>query len=186
MRHRLPAAALVLALALAACGDDEPLSTEVTSPSTTSSTEAPEVSIQPVLPGEVADPALAEEVLDRTPPDPDSPPADLAPDALEVTTLIEGEGDELRPGDTVVVHYVAVLADGTVFDNSWNRGRTLETTIPGTLIDGWNEGLVGVKAGERRRLEIGSELGYGPRGNGDIPPNAPLAFEIDVVGIIPR
>ncbi|MGE3620115.1 MAG: FKBP-type peptidyl-prolyl cis-trans isomerase [Acidimicrobiia bacterium] len=129
------------------------------------------------------DPELVEEVLARTPPTPEGAPADLAPDAVEVTTLIEGEGEALVAGDTIVAHYVGVLPSGEEFDQSWERGEPLEVTIPGGVIDGWNEGLVGVKAGERRRLEIGAEKAYGSAGRPNIPPDTPLAFEIDVVDI---
>jgi peptidylprolyl isomerase len=147
---------------------------------------APEVT-EPPAP-EYTDPALAEEVLARTPPSPEPPPADTPADALEVGTVIEGEGPAAEAGDTVTVHYVGVLADGTEFDQSWARERTFDVTPLGEapVIDGWNEGLVGAKIGERRRLVIGSDKAYGPDGNPPaIPAAAPLAFEIDVVDVQP-
>jgi peptidylprolyl isomerase len=134
-----------------------------------------------------SNPELAEEVLGREAPDPAPPPADTAGDALGQETLIEGEGDGAAEGDTVVVHYVGKTADGNVFDESWSRGQTFPVTLGPTagVIDGWNEGLVGVKAGERRHLVIGSDKAYGAEGGGDvIPPDAPLAFDVDVVDII--
>jgi peptidylprolyl isomerase len=132
-----------------------------------------------------SDPATAREVLHRKAPDPEPPPADTAPSALEKKTLIAGKGKGAVDGDTVVVHYVGKTADGKVFDSSWKRGEPFPVTLgPNAgVIQGWNEGLVGVKVGERRRLVIGSDKGYGTSGNGSIPPNAPLAFEIDVVDI---
>jgi FKBP-type peptidyl-prolyl cis-trans isomerase len=133
-------------------------------------------------------PELAEEVLAREPPDPEPPPAETPADTLEISTLIEGEGEGAVGGDTVEVHYVGRLADGTVFDESWGRGETIPVEPLGQagVIPGWNEGLVGAKIGERRRLVIGSDKAYGPEGNpGGIPPDAPLVFEIDVVDVRP-
>jgi peptidylprolyl isomerase len=100
--------------------------------------------------------------------------------------LIAGEGDGAVEGDTVVVHYVGKTADDAVFDSSWERGEPYPVTLGPTagVIEGWNEGLLGVKIGERRRLVIGSDKAYGAEGRDPIPPNAPLAFEIDVVDII--
>ncbi len=132
-------------------------------------------------------PELAEEVLAREAPDPEPPPADTAKDALEQTTLIDGEGEGAAEGDTVVVHYVGKTSDGNVFDESWSGGQTFPVTLGPTagVIAGWNEGLVGVKIGERRHLVIGSDKAYGAEGGGDtIPPDAPLAFDIDVVDIV--
>lgn len=138
-------------------------------------------------PPDYTDPALAEEVLGREPPAPEPPPEDTPADALETTTLIEGEGDAAEAGDTVTVHYVGVLSDGTEFDQSWQRGEPFPVTLgQGQVIPGWDEGLVGVKIGERRHLVIGSENAYGSQGGGDtIPPDAPLAFDVDVVDIQP-
>jgi peptidylprolyl isomerase len=132
-----------------------------------------------------SDPELAEEVMGREAPDPEPPPADTPKDALEETTVIEGEGDAAAVGDTVVVHYIGKTSDGAVFDSSWDRGEPYPVTLGPTagVIDGWNEGLVGVKIGERRRLVIGSDMAYGSTGKDPIPPDAPLAFEIDVVDI---
>jgi peptidylprolyl isomerase len=131
--------------------------------------------------------AVADEVLDREPPDPLPPDAATAPDALEVTTLIEGRGDPAEAGDTVIVHYVGKTADGDVVDSSWELGQPfpVESLGDAPVIEGWNEGLIGVREGERRRLVMGSDLAYGPTGGGEIPPGAPLAFEIDVVEIVP-
>jgi FKBP-type peptidyl-prolyl cis-trans isomerase len=133
-----------------------------------------------------SNPELAAEVLARDPPIPANAAADTPPDAVEVKTLIEGQGEGAAPGDSLTVHYVGVLSDGTEFDQSWSRGQpfTVENLGQASVIAGWNEGLVGAKIGERRRLEIGSDKAYGAAGNPPtIPANAPLAFEIDVVDI---
>jgi FKBP-type peptidyl-prolyl cis-trans isomerase len=130
-------------------------------------------------------PELAAEVLAREPPIP-ADAADTPSDAVQVETLIEGQGEGAAAGDTLTVHYVGVLSDGTQFDESWSSGQpfVVENLGQASVIPGWNEGLVGAKIGERRRLEIGSDKAYGAAGNPPtIPANAPLAFEIDVVDI---
>lgn len=127
------------------------------------------------------------DVLDREPPTPEPPPADTPPDALEASILIDGDGDAaaVNCGDEIVVHYTGVLSDGTVFDSSWERGDPFPVTIGvGEVIAGWDEGLIGARVGERRHLVIGSDLAYGSAGAGsDIPPNAPLVFDVDIVSI---
>jgi len=162
-------------------GDDDEGGTETaddTSSDTSPTTTEPAYS----------NPELAEEVLGREAPDPEPPPEDTAADALETETLIEGEGDGAAAGDTIVVHYIGKTPDGNVFDQSWERGEPLPVPLGiGQVIPGWDQGLDGVRIGERRRLVIGSDLAYGEQGSSDggIPPNSPLAFEVDVVDIQP-
>ena len=164
-------------------GDDTATTDETTDEAAadeTTTTSAPDYS----------NPELAEEVLGREPPDPEPPPADTAADALEIETLTEGEGTGAAAGDIVVAHYVGKTPDGEVFDESWGRGEPMTLPAPlgqGGVIPGWDEGLVGAKVGERRRLVIGSENAYGAEGtpDGAIPPNSPLAFEVDIVDIQP-
>jgi peptidylprolyl isomerase len=136
---------------------------------------------------EFTNPELAEDVLGREAPTPEPPPADTAADALEASTLIEGEGEGAASGDMITAHYVGVLSDGTVFDESWSRGQTIPVTLgTGGVIAGWDEGLVGAKIGERRHLVIGSDNAYGAQGSPPaIPANAPLAFDVDIVDIQP-
>jgi FKBP-type peptidyl-prolyl cis-trans isomerase len=165
-------------------GDDS--DSETTNDDEATDDSAPEVT-EPPEP-EYANPSLAEEVLARTPPEPEPPAEDTPADAVEITTLTEGEGEGAVEGDTVTVHYVGVLADGTEFDQSRERGQTFPVGPLGqaAVIDGWNEGLVGAKIGERRRLVLGSDKAYGEQGSPPaIPAGAPLAFEIDVVDIQP-
>lgn len=101
-----------------------------------------------------------------------------------VRTDREGEGLPAREGDVVVVHYTAWLADGTPVDSSLERGEPLRAELgPGSrLVRGWNDGLLGMRVGERRTLLIPPELGYGAAGAGDaIPPGAWLVFEIEML-----
>lgn len=125
-------------------------------------------------------------VLDREAPDPEPPPADTPDDAVETTTLIEGQGPVAEVGDTLYVHYVLVLADGSAPDSSWERGDPFAFTLGRTeVVAGWEEGMVGARVGERRRLVIGAEKAYGSEGTSGVPPDAPLGFEVDVVAIEP-
>jgi peptidylprolyl isomerase len=174
---------IVLAVAFAyslLTRDDSSDTTETGDTTTTAAADATTTTVA------YSNPELAAEVLAREPPVPANAAADTPPDTVKITTLIEGQGEGAAPGDTVTVHYVGVLADGTEFDQSWSRGQPfpVENLGQASVIPGWNEGLVGAKIGERRRLEIGANKAYGAAGNPPaIPANAPLAFEIDVVDI---
>ncbi|MDH5526755.1 MAG: FKBP-type peptidyl-prolyl cis-trans isomerase [Nitrospirota bacterium] len=97
----------------------------------------------------------------------------------------EGEGAEARLGKTVSVHYTGWLIDGTVFDSSRNRVRPMVFRLgAGSVIEGWDQGIVGMRIGGVRRLTIPPELAYGEKGiPGVIPPNATLVFEVKLYGI---
>lgn len=101
---------------------------------------------------------------------------------LEVMDVKVGEGDAVKPGATVVVHYTGWLTDekGTKFDSSRDRGEKATFPLTG-LIKGWQEGVPGMKPGGVRKLKIPAALGYGERGVGDkIPGGATLVFEIEL------
>ena len=105
---------------------------------------------------------------------------------LEIKTTQEGTGDRVvKSGDTIAVHYTGKLTDGTKFDSSVDRGTPFEFKIgQGMVIQGWEQGLLGMKVGEKRTLTIPSELGYGSRGAGAvIPPNATLIFDVELISI---
>ena len=104
---------------------------------------------------------------------------------LEYVTLKEGEGTPVKPGQTVKIHYVGTLEDGTKFDSSRDRGQEFETQIGvGQVIPGWDEGVPGMKIGEQRKLIIPSKLGYGDRGSPPkIPGGATLTFVVELIGI---
>src|SRR5205807_2248423 len=100
----------------------------------------------------------------------------------------EGTGDPVKDGDCVEVHYTGTLRDdGSKFDSSWDRGQPLQFLVgKGQVIKGWDEGLVGMKPGGKRKLIIPANLAYGRAGQGKtIPPNADLVFEIELVRILP-
>lgn len=105
---------------------------------------------------------------------------------VQAAILKEGSGEPAKAGDTVAVHYVGVLADGTKFDSSIDRGQPFTFTLgAGQVIRGWEIGVSGMKVGERRQLLIPPEFGYGAQGTpgGPIPPNATLIFEIELLKI---
>ena len=102
---------------------------------------------------------------------------------VKIETLTPGTGDEAKTGDTVTVHYTGTLTDGKKFDSSRDRGEAFDVTLgQRRVIAGWEEGLLGMKVGETRRLTIPPDLGYGARGAGNvIPPNATLVFEVELL-----
>lgn len=104
---------------------------------------------------------------------------------LKIETLTEGSGAPLVAGQNAVVNYRGTLTDGTEFDSSYKRNQTFTVENVGNaqVIEGWNKGLIGMKKGEKRRLTIPPTLGYGSSGQGSIPGNATLIFEIELMDI---
>jgi peptidylprolyl isomerase len=108
------------------------------------------------------------------------------PTRLEVKDLKTGTGAEAKPGDQVSVQYVGVLYDnGSKFDSSYDRGQPFSFKLGGgQVIQGWDQGVAGMKVGGRRELIIPPDLAYGAQGQPPtIPPNATLVFVIDLVSI---
>ena len=123
--------------------------------------------------------------LDRSKPEVDFP-QDPVPTELRIVDEIQGTGKEATPGATVSCHYVGVTySGGEEFDASWNRGEPLDFTVGlGQVIQGWDQGLLGMKVGGRRRLEIPSEMAYGKRGAGaQIGPDEALIFVVDLLDV---
>ncbi len=109
------------------------------------------------------------------------PPADLV-----ITDVTEGDGAEATSGSTVSVHYVGVAhSTGEEFDASYNRGTPLQFRIGvGQVIQGWDQGVEGMKVGGRRQLVIPPHLGYGDRGAGGvIKPGETLIFVVDLIEV---
>lgn len=105
---------------------------------------------------------------------------------LKIEKLADGTGDRTtKKGDTISVHYTGTLTDGTKFDSSLDRGTPFSFTLGGgQVIAGWDQGLLDMRVGEKRRLTIPASLGYGSRGAGGvIPPNATLVFETELISI---
>jgi peptidylprolyl isomerase len=118
-------------------------------------------------------------------------PAVVIPDGDPPTSLVRedivvGDGDEAAPGNNVMVHYVGVAwSSGRQFDSSWDRTESFDFRLGGgQVIQGWDEGVAGMRVGGRRRLTIPPELGYGKRGAGGvIKGNETLVFVVDLLGV---
>jgi peptidylprolyl isomerase len=107
------------------------------------------------------------------------------PDGLKYVDLKIGKGPRPTVGQTVRVHYVGTLMDGTKFDSSRDRGQPFEFPLgEGRVIPGWDEGVKTMRVGGRRKLIVPPALAYGEQGAGDkIPPNATLIFDIELLGL---
>lgn len=118
--------------------------------------------------------------------------ADLQVDLTQMTQtttglyfqdLLPGSGDSVVAGRTAVVHYTGWLPDGTQFDSSVGGSPFSFRVGGGNVIQGWDQGLIGMRAGGKRKLVIPSHLGYGPEGIGPIPSNATLVFDVELLEI---
>jgi peptidylprolyl isomerase len=109
----------------------------------------------------------------------------VLPDGLKYVDLKIGAGPQPATGQTVRVHYVGRLLDGTKFDSSRDRHQPFEFALgEGNVIPGWDEGVKTMRVGGRRKLIVPPQLAYGEQGAGDkIPPNATLVFDIELLGI---
>jgi peptidylprolyl isomerase len=119
-------------------------------------------------------------------PDVEIPSDQPPPGELQLEDLTVGDGDEAVAGRQVDVHYVGVSwATGRQFDASWDRGGTFQFGLgQGQVIPGWDQGVVGMKVGGRRRLTIPPDLAYGKRGaGGAIGPDETLVFVVDLLGV---
>ena len=109
------------------------------------------------------------------------------PSGLKIEDIQVGTGASPQQGQTVVVHYTGWLTDGTKFDSSVDRAEPFKFRIgTGMVIKGWDEGVMGMKIGGKRKLTVPPQLGYGARGAGGvIPPNASLVFEVELLDVKP-
>ncbi|HEX8966200.1 MAG TPA: FKBP-type peptidyl-prolyl cis-trans isomerase [Patescibacteria group bacterium] len=103
---------------------------------------------------------------------------------LKIEDIVKGKGSEVKPGDTIVVHYKGTFLDGKKFDSSYDRKEPFEVVIgAGHVIKGWDVGIIGMKVGGKRKLTIPYDLAYGKYGAGTIPGFATLVFEVELVKI---
>lgn len=103
---------------------------------------------------------------------------------LKTIILKAGTGEEAVNGTRVTVNYTGWLTNGTKFDSSLDRNRPLEFTLGNNeVIEGWDKGVLGMKVGEIRRLEIPAKMAYGDRDLGIIPPNSDLFFEVELLKV---
>jgi peptidylprolyl isomerase len=169
-RHAILAALLaaVLSLGLVACGDDDEGGE---SSGTSASTEQSE----PPKEAEVSTNVEAKPEIGK--------PEGSPPTELEQEDIVVGKGPAAKDGDELTVDYVGVtFSYGDQFDASWDSGKPFTFTLgQGQVIQGWDQGVKGMKVGGRRKLTIPAELAYGEQGSPPaIPPNEPLVFVIDL------
>ncbi len=167
MRRLLLIIGACVALLLAGCGGDDSSTTSSSAGEDTASSQQAEA------PKQKTKPAVA--------PANGAPPRELVTDDLE-----EGTGATAKAGDAVTVQYVGVnYKTGKEFDASWDRGEPFTFNLgAGEVIQGWDQGVEGMKVGGRRELIIPPELGYGPAGSPPaIPPNETLIFVVDLEAV---
>jgi peptidylprolyl isomerase len=166
MRGILLTIALCAALAMAGCGGGGSSSTDTGENAATA--------------------AKSPASQDMTKKPPVEAPSGAPPKHLEENDLVEGTGAEAKAGDQITVQYVgANYKTGEEFDASWDRGEPFTFNLGGgEVIQGWDQGIAGMKVGGRRELIIPPELGYGPEGSPpSIGPNETLIFVIDLLAV---
>ena len=130
--------------------------------------------------------ATATTTGEATPPASDRPGEVVTASGLRYTDTVVGPGTEAKSGNMVTVHYTGTLTDGTQFDSSIGKAPlsfTIDGSTPFNVIEGWDEGVKGMKVGGKRHLVIPPNLGYGSQGTGPIPPNATLVFDIELLEV---
>lgn len=183
MRRTIPVI-LTATLLLAACGNSDSGSSDGTTGSGGTEAEAAD--------NEGSEPAVTFEDVGPPPTNPEKPTVELPdepPEELEITVLIPGEGEPAVTGDTVIVDYIGVRSsDGVEFDNSYDRFEPFPVVLgTGSVIQGWDDGLLDAQTGARIQLDIPSGLAYGEAARGDIiGENEALTFIIDVRAVIPQ
>lgn len=151
----------------------------------------PKAAAAPVA--KITDPKPPEKVAEASTPDPKTflaanakqPGVVTLPDGLQykVTTAGDSKGPSPKRGDVIKVHYEGKLLNGEVFDSSFQRGRAMIAPLGG-LIPAWMEALPLMHVGDEWTLYVPPELGYGPEGQGPIPPNAVMVFRIKLIGML--
>ncbi|MCY1060843.1 FKBP-type peptidyl-prolyl cis-trans isomerase [Nannocystis sp. SCPEA4] len=187
MKFRAPFA-LLLPVVLAACTGGEAPKTDTTKtepakaePAKAEVKAEPAKAEAPPLPLEPTDAIKYEPPFDGKPLS-----SNKTASGLTIEDFVIGEGAEAVKGGEVEVHYTGFLTDGVVFDTSKKRNRPFTFSLgEGRVIKGWDEGVVGMKVGGKRRLIVPAALGYGDRRAGKIPPGATLVFTIELLSFTP-
>jgi FKBP-type peptidyl-prolyl cis-trans isomerase FkpA len=121
---------------------------------------------------------------DKVPGEPTKPEQEVKTESgLKYVDLKTGRGEEAKTGRKVTVHYTGWLRNGLKFDSSVGKEPFIFVLGQDAVIDGWHEGVAGMKVGGKRKLFIPPDLGYGARGKGTIPPNAELIFEVELLAV---
>lgn len=109
---------------------------------------------------------------------------DATLERLIIDDVVIGDGTEVVEGNTVTVHYIGTLQNGQQFDNSYLKGAPFTFTVGSSrVIEGWNEGLVGMREGGQRIIVVPPDMAYGRSGFGPIPGNATLVFAIELLSV---
>jgi peptidylprolyl isomerase len=116
---------------------------------------------------------------------PDEDVVEQYPDELQIEDLAKGSGEAAVAGVNVIVHYKGTLTSGQQFDSSLSREPLRFKLGARKVIKGWDQGLLGLKVGGKRRLIIPPRLGYGDKAVGSIPPHSWLIFEVELMAIEP-
>lgn len=180
MKLRYTLMVVLVAAGLTACGATPPPVEEA--PAAAAPTEA--VSEAPAA----EQPAAAEARAEGSRVEIDEAALTTTDSGLQYVILEEGSGEKAQPGDVVAVHYSGTLEDGTEFDSSYKRGEPIRFPLgQGYVIPGWEEGIALLGKGGKARLVIPPDLAYGEAGAGDgtIPPNSTLIFDVELVDILP-
>ena len=172
--------ALVLGAGVTACGEDDEPSSD--SGAARAATATP---TETAVAGGIE--ALVQGTSKQTDAKPDFPaPQGEPPSELVIRDIVKGKGRKAKPGDTLTMQYVGVSwSNGQQFDASWDAGQPFPFQLgAGMVIQGWDQGMVGMQKGGRRLLVIPPDLGYGSQGaGGAIGPNETLIFVVDLVEI---
>lgn len=165
-------AVVVLVGAIKLFGGDD---SEATTPTTSTVAEAATTTIDPNAP------------TTTTPPKPEVSIPAAPVTELKLTTITEGSGPKAAAGDTIEVHYIGYTSvDGEVFDNSYDTGSPYPVVLgTGSVIQGWDEGLIGTQAGGRYQLDIPVELAYGADAAAQGRPEGALSFIVDIMSVTP-
>jgi peptidylprolyl isomerase len=171
-------AAFALAFGAAACGEERTVKPAESTDQAAAETTAPEPT--PAPSSDAAVPAVSKN-LDKKPAIPK--PTGTPPSKLIIKDIVVGKGPAVKQGETATVDYVgASWSTGAEFDASWDRGQPFPFPVGGgQVIQGWDQGVAGMKVGGRRELVIPPDLGYGPQGSPPaIAPNETLVFVVDL------
>ncbi len=170
-RYLIACGLAALSLTAAGCGGDD--------------TETAEFTVEAPPAGSAEEPAAEEEAPSAGEKPKVTIPEGAPPKKLETRDLKEGSGPAAKTGDDVSMAYVGVAySTGKEFDNSYDRGQPFDFTLgEGQVIAGWDEGIVGMKAGGRRELIIPPDMAYGAQGGPGIKPNETLVFIVDLLAI---
>jgi peptidylprolyl isomerase len=173
------------AVGVGACGDDKGDTASTTAEPAAAAAAPATATSTTTTPGKTSGSLDISKNLSSKPKIPK--PSGDPPTKLVVKDIVAGKGRAAKAGDNVVVHYVGVLfSTGEQFDSSWDSGKPFPFVLgQGGVIQGWDQGVAGMKIGGRRLLIIPPDLAYGAQGQGSIGPDETLVFVVDLLNATP-